>query len=98
MALVADGRIDGEMVFATMGHGALVARPPVDHRDRPWLSVTGPRRERLVGRLVRGVGRAIPAVPHGDMMQAGGFGLLRALAARRPEWSEPVERRLGTIA
>jgi len=98
VALVADGRIDGEMVFASMGHGALVARPPIDHPDRPWVSVTGPRRERLVGRLVRGVGRAIAAVPHGDMMQAGSFGLLRAMADRRPEWREPVERRLGTIA
>jgi uncharacterized protein (DUF1786 family) len=94
---VAAGTIDGEAVFASMGHGALVLAPPTGHA-RSDLVVTGPRRARLVGRVVRGVGRAVPAVPHGDMMQAGPFGLLRALAARHPAWREPVERRLGTIA
>ncbi|HEY8167196.1 MAG: DUF1786 family protein [Candidatus Limnocylindrales bacterium] len=98
VALVASGDIDGEAVFADMGHGALIVEPPSPDRGRGWVAVTGPRRERLVGRLVRGVGRAAPAVPHGDMMQAGPFGLLRALAWRRPEWRAPVERRLGTIA
>jgi uncharacterized protein (DUF1786 family) len=97
VALVASGRIDDDAVFAAMGHGALVIRPPASDR-RAWISVTGPRRARLVGRLVRGVGRTVAAVPHGDMMQAGPFGLLRGLALRRPEWREPVTRRLGTIA
>jgi uncharacterized protein (DUF1786 family) len=96
-ALVASGRIDGEAVFAAMGHGALVLRPPAGSR-RAWVAVTGPRRARLVGRLVRGAGRTVAAVPHGDMMQAGPFGLLRGLAHRQPEWREPVERRLGSIA
>jgi len=98
VALVADGRIDGEAVFAAMGHGALVVRPPVAGTRRPWVSVTGPRSARLIGSTVHGAGRVVPAVPHGDMMQAGPFGLLRALAERHPEWREPVERRLGTIA
>ena len=97
LALVADGTIDGEAVFASMGHGALVVTPPSIGRGRPWVSVTGPRRARLIGSTVRGAGRVIPAVPHGDMMQAGPFGLLRALAERLPLWREPVARRLGTI-
>jgi hypothetical protein len=35
------------------------------------------------------------AVPHGDMMQAGSFGLLRGLAHRVPSWRDPVESALG---
>ena len=98
VGLVATGAIDGEAVFASMGHGALVVGPPVPPAGRTWISVTGPRRGRLAGRIVRGAGRVVPAVPHGDMMQAGPFGLLRGLAHRQPEWREPIERRLGTIA
>ena len=98
VGLVANGRIDGEAVFASMGHGALVVRPPATPAGRTWISVTGPRRARLDGRVVRGAGHVVPAVPHGDMMQAGPFGLLRGLVHRHPEWREPVERRLGTIS
>jgi uncharacterized protein (DUF1786 family) len=98
VALVASGAIDGEAVFAAMGHGALVRWRPVATDRPPWIAVTGPRRARLVGRRIRGAGRVVAAVPHGDMMQAGPFGLLRALAARDDAWREPVERRLGTIA
>jgi uncharacterized protein (DUF1786 family) len=97
VGLVVDGRIDGEAVFASMGHGALVVGPPASPPRRTWISVTGPRRARLDGRIVRGAGRVVPAVPHGDMMQAGPFGLLRGLVHRHPEWREAVERRLGTI-
>jgi uncharacterized protein (DUF1786 family) len=97
VALVADGRIDGEAVFADMGHGALVVRPSAPSPRRSWISVTGPRRARLGSRTIPGAGRALEAVPHGDMMQAGPFGLLRALAHRQPDWREPVEHRLGTI-
>jgi uncharacterized protein (DUF1786 family) len=97
----ADGSISDAEVFASMGHGALVvdgwtggSRPA----GRPFLCVTGPRRALLGERVVRGVGRAHYAVPHGDMMQAGTFGLLRALAHLREEWREPVARRLGRPA
>ena len=97
VARVADGTIDGEAVFASMGHGALVVAPPMPSRRGPLVSVTGPRRARLVGRKVRAAGPAMAAVPHGDMMQAGPFGLLRALAVVHERWREPIERRLGTI-
>jgi uncharacterized protein (DUF1786 family) len=97
VALVASGAIDGEAVFAAMGHGALVVQPPVRAARGPWVSVTGPRRARLVGQRIPGAGRVVAAVPHGDMMQAGPFGLLRALAMSDEAWREPVERRLGTI-
>jgi uncharacterized protein (DUF1786 family) len=62
--------------------GAIVFRPTP--RPARFLSVTGPRRGLLAG------SRLAPyfAVPHGDMMLAGCFGLLRAAAPHLGlEWS-----------
>lgn len=97
---LADGSIRDDDVFGSQGHGALVmpgtGAGSAGSRDgRPFLALTGPRRELLAGHVVRGLGRPHLAVPHGDMMQAGPFGLLRALAQRVPSWQEPVTRRLG---
>ncbi|MCA1648245.1 MAG: DUF1786 domain-containing protein [Chloroflexi bacterium] len=83
------GSITNELVFADKGHGALVFdrdAPPPD-----LLAVTGPRRTLLVD------SGAQPhlAVPHGDMMLTGNFGLLRACAAHDPEVRQAVEHRLG---
>ncbi|MBI2939244.1 MAG: DUF1786 domain-containing protein, partial [Chloroflexi bacterium] len=87
---LADGTIDDEVVFRDMGHGALVAAGRRDDR-LPLLAVTGPRRELLSG------SRLDPyfAVPHGDMMQAGCFGLLRAFACHYPDAAPEIERALG---
>ena len=96
---LADGSIRDDEVFGSQGHGALVL-PSRDsgsagsRETRPFLALTGPRRELLAGHVVRGLGQPHLAVPHGDMMQAGPFGLLRALARRVPSWQEPVTRRL----
>jgi len=76
---LADGTLRHADVFDDMGHGALIysseplANPPV--------VVTGPRRS-----LMRG-SRHDPyfAVPFGDMMIAGCFGLLAAMADVLPE-------------
>ncbi len=38
------------------------------------------------------------AVPHGDMMLAGCYGLLRAYAASYPEAAEQIERCTGAVA
>jgi uncharacterized protein (DUF1786 family) len=94
---LATGTIRDEEVFATMGHGALVVPGMADRPGRgpQLLTLTGPRRALLAGHVVGGLGRPHLAVPHGDMMQAGSFGLLRALAYRVPVWREPVEARLG---
>jgi len=83
------GSITNEAVFADKGHGALVfdrAAPPPD-----LLAVTGPRRAVLVDSGVR----PHLAVPHGDMMLTGNFGLLRAYAAHDPLVRDAVEHRLG---
>ena len=84
-----DGTITNQEVFDDKGHGALILqpRPMAD----PFLAITGPRRGlRKNSRL-----RPYLAVPHGDMMLAGCFGLLRAYAEHDPAVAEAVAARLG---
>lgn len=86
---LAGGTIRHDAVFADKGHGALVldAAPlPLEH-----VAVVGPRRA-----FLRDAG--LPtyfAVPHGDQMLAGCFGLLRACADVMRGWREPIERSLA---
>ncbi len=83
---LATGALSNDQVFEDMGHGALELGVQ--------LAVTGPRRGLLDG------SRLHPhlAVPHGDMMLAGCFGLLRAMAARLPDFAPVVEDQLGAPA
>src|SRR5438874_11510192 len=83
------GTISNEVVFADMGHGALVLDPPAPSPD--LLAVTGPRRALLVN---SGMDPYL-AVPHGDMMLTGNLGLLRAYATHDARVREAVEQRLG---
>jgi uncharacterized protein (DUF1786 family) len=84
------GTITNQEVFDDMGHGALMFQPPGLLVD-PFLAITGPRRGLLKGSRLR----PYLAVPHGDMMLAGCFGLLRAYAEHDPAVAEAVARRLG---
>jgi uncharacterized protein (DUF1786 family) len=86
------GTLSNEEVFADMGHGAL----ELGSNDRlpTRLAVTGPRRGLLDGSRLR----PHLAVPHGDMMLAGCFGLLRALAVRLPDFATVIEDQLGAPA
>lgn len=77
---LATGTLSNQAVFDDMGHGALELGP-IPGPPAP-LAVTGPRR----GLLDRSRLRPHLAVPHGDMMLAGCFGLLRALEVRLPEF------------
>ena len=86
---LATGTLSNDEVFADMGHGALELGPNAGPPDR--LAVTGPRRGLLAGSPLR----PHLAVPHGDMMLAGCFGLLRALATRLPEFAPVVDEQLG---
>jgi uncharacterized protein (DUF1786 family) len=88
LARLAAGTLTNAEIFDSQGHGALV----LDGGDRaPALcAVTGPRRALLP---------ALPwpayaAVPYGDMMLTGCFGLLRALARHLPDAAAPITRRL----
>jgi uncharacterized protein (DUF1786 family) len=84
-----EGSIRNEVVFADKGHGALVLDPTAPAPD--LLAVTGPRR----GLMFQTRLKARPAVPHGDMMLAGNFGLLRAFAAQDEAVCRAVDARLG---
>jgi uncharacterized protein (DUF1786 family) len=85
---LADGTLSNEEVFADSGHGALIVQtPPVKNQAFPFLSVTGPRRELLRGSQLH----PYEAVPHGDMMLAGCYGLLRALADSEPRLAPAIE-------
>jgi uncharacterized protein (DUF1786 family) len=83
------GELTNEEIFETQGHGAIVRRS--GDVDAVRLSVIGPRRAMLRDSALS------PhfAAPHGDMMLAGCYGLLRAWAEKDAEVREAVERRLG---
>jgi uncharacterized protein (DUF1786 family) len=92
---LASGTLENERIFDDSGHGALTLIKP-DHTDggeTPFLAVTGPRRELLRGSTLH----PYEAVPHGDMMLAGCFGLLRAVAAVHTELAPAVEQVMGPV-
>ncbi len=77
-------------MFDDQGHGALVyAGTPMP--EPRFLAVVGPRRNLLADSRFR----PYMAVPYGDMMDAGNFGLLAALADLHPELAEPIGRSLA---
>ena len=84
------GTLTNEEVFNTSGHGALIlhdARGSGSDESFPFLVVTGPRRGLLRGSELH----PYEAVPHGDMMLAGCFGLLRAFADHDPQMASFIE-------
>jgi uncharacterized protein (DUF1786 family) len=89
LTALADGSLTHADVFGQMGHGALVYSPePLALDDTRFnLAVTGPRRSLLYGSALR----PYFAVPFGDMMMAGCFGLLAAMADLLPELAGPIQ-------
>jgi len=85
---LADGSLKHETVFDDHGHGALVydSQPLLLLEDDIGVAVTGPRRNLMRKSSLR----PYFAVPFGDMMIAGCFGLLAATADLLPEASEPI--------
>ncbi len=81
---LADSTLTHEQVFGQHGHGALIYNPNPMMLDR--VAVTGPRR-RLMERSTLPV---YFAVPYGDMMIAGCFGLMRAWADHYPAHREAI--------
>jgi uncharacterized protein (DUF1786 family) len=99
---LADGSLKHEDVFDDMGHGALVYSEEMFEfgKDDFDVVVTGPRRSMFSitpspSPTRRGESlRPYFAVPFGDMMIAGCFGLLAATAEVLPDLAEPV---LGSL-
>jgi len=87
---LAAGSIDNDEVYGSKGHGALL----LDDTSSPitFLSVTGPRRAMLRE------SRHAPyfAVPYGDMMVAGCWGLIRSMAAHMPAFADEIQSALPT--
>jgi uncharacterized protein (DUF1786 family) len=79
LARLAQGTLQHADVFDDMGHGALMYT--TDSLPDPPLVVTGPRR----GMMRESIHRPYFAVPFGDMMIAGCFGILAAMADVLPE-------------
>lgn len=90
---LAEGSLKHEDVFGDHGHGALIYDPePLSLDGESFgLAVTGPRRNLMRGSRLR------PhfAVPFGDMMIAGCFGLLAAVADVLPDLGEPIRASLA---
>jgi uncharacterized protein (DUF1786 family) len=88
-----DRSLRHEEIFEGKGHGAYYAdqnqEPGIESRG--FVAVTGPLRGKLRG------SRLEPyfAVPHGDMMVSGCFGLLVAFAEKYPQHREEIEAVLG---
>ncbi len=90
---LAAGTLTNQAIYDDNGHGALIHPEtplPMDQADFN-LVVTGPRRN-----MLRGSGlKPYFAVPFGDMMIAGCFGLLAAVADVIPELAGPVRASLS---
>jgi uncharacterized protein (DUF1786 family) len=89
---LADGSLRHADVFDHHGHGALIydSQPLALDQGSFGIAVTGPRRALLRGSSLR----PYFAVPFGDMMIAGCFGLLAAAADVLPELGEPIRQSL----
>jgi uncharacterized protein (DUF1786 family) len=89
---LANGSLSHEEIFEDHGHGALIIQPdPLPLQDGPFgVAITGPRRQMMQPSSLR------PhfAVPFGDMMITGCFGLLTAVADLLPGLSRPIRKAL----
>jgi len=98
------GTLPHEDVFNSKGHGVYyadgAAHPEPErsegysHPARPFLAVTGPQRAKLRGSVLD----PYFAVPHGDMMVSGCFGLLWAFAEKHPNDADEILSALGVSA
>lgn len=86
---LSDGTLTNDEVFYTQGHGAVM----FDTRPQPpdFLAVTGPRRSMLL----RSPLKPYSAVPYGDMMLAGAFGLLHGYADLNENNRDEIEGAMG---
>jgi uncharacterized protein (DUF1786 family) len=89
LAQLAAGTLSHEDLFADHGHGALILDPTPALLE--FLAVTGPRRGLLAGSRLQ----PYLAVPYGDMMMAGCWGLVRACIRVLPWTAGTIEAALG---
>jgi len=89
---LADGSLKHEDIFDDHGHGALIyASKPLSLKDGDFsVAVTGPRRNMMRKSSLN----PYFAVPFGDMMISGCFGLLAATGDILPEFGERIQQSL----
>jgi uncharacterized protein (DUF1786 family) len=86
------GDLDDDEVWRGQGHGAIVIE--AEGQEPPgFLSVIGPMRGMLAGSELR----PYFATPHGSMMLAGPFGLVRAWAERKGDWHDEIGAALRVV-
>jgi uncharacterized protein (DUF1786 family) len=97
---LADGSLSHQDIFEDDGHGALVyEKTPLEMGQGDWdIAVTGPRRAMFLRDPSPAPLRPYFAVPFGDMMLSGNFGMLAAAADLLPELAEPIRTRLAGSA
>lgn len=90
---LADGSLKHEDVFDDMGHGALMYSDKKFEfgKDDFDVVVTGPRRNMFMDNPTV---KPYFAVPFGDMMITGCFGLLSAVSEILPELAKPIQKSL----
>jgi uncharacterized protein (DUF1786 family) len=81
-----DGSLSHASVFHDHGHGAWLRPGLTEKMEEQGVIVTGPRRKMMTGSHLNPV---FPA-PFGDMMTAGCFGLLAAVADLLPEYRTEI--------
>jgi uncharacterized protein (DUF1786 family) len=88
----AEGTLSNQEIFESQGHGALLySKEPFPLTDPEFnIIVTGPRRNLLLDSQIK----PLFAVPFGDMMLSGCYGLLAAAADILPELAGPIRRAL----
>ncbi|MFN2289784.1 MAG: DUF1786 domain-containing protein [Anaerolineae bacterium] len=85
---LAAGTLSHDELFAEHGHGALVLDASPSPLD--FVAVTGPRRSLLSGSSLK----PYLAVPYGDMMLAGCWGLVRACSHVLPWTADAIKQAL----
>ena len=84
---LSQGILTNEDVYDSGGHGALVLS---GDKQRPFIAITGPRKDVIVGSSLK----PYRAVPHGDNMLTGCYGLVKACAIRFDTWRDEIEQAL----
>ncbi|NTU75531.1 MAG: DUF1786 domain-containing protein [Anaerolineaceae bacterium] len=89
---LAAGSLTNEEVFGHHGHGALIygQEPLALDNEEFNLVLTGPRRNLLINSKLK----TYNAVPFGDMMIAGCFGLLASVSHVLPEFAQTIDNSL----
>lgn len=81
------GTLNSKEVYDGGGHGALIIH---GYKQRTFVATVGPRQDIIAGSLLK----IYRAVPHGDNMLAGCYGLVKGCSLRMNDWFEEINQSL----